>query len=273
MLLAAVPDLKVRIAPASAGAARQAAGRAAREALERSLRSGFDLTGCEEDAAEAAELLSYVPPDAGLSAQKRKYSVSQIAMHQDGAGRTGGGPARLLCLQDEEEEKLSPAERGTAYHTVMEHIPFSADGKSPGEVRAFIDGLASRGIMTAAEASSVDEAQICAFFSSPLGKRILASPDVRKETPFTIKTEYEGRSVMVQGTIDCFFAEDDGLVLVDYKTNYVNEAEKQEAYERLRRTYMPQLALYRQALEKCTGRAVKEALLYLFGTGESLELE
>lgn len=66
---------------------------------------------------------------------------------------------------------------------------------------------------------------------------------------------------MLQGIIDCFFYEDDGIVLVDYKTDRV----KSEAdIAKIKDRYAPQLALYAAAIEQITGRKVKQKNLYLF---------
>ena len=70
-----------------------------------------------------------------------------------------------------------------------------------------------------------------------------------------------GTQAIVQGIIDCFFEEEDGMVIIDYKNSYVgSEAEEEE----LRQRYGEQLALYKEALEASWGRPVKETWLYLF---------
>ncbi|MBQ2058584.1 MAG: PD-(D/E)XK nuclease family protein, partial [Firmicutes bacterium] len=87
------------------------------------------------------------------------------------------------------------------------------------------------------------------------------------------RTERDGRGIMVQGTIDCCFIEDGSWVLVDYKSNYVDYMNLDDAFEHLKESYIPQLALYREALEKITGIPVKEAVLYLFSIGQELRIE
>ncbi|MBQ1384193.1 MAG: PD-(D/E)XK nuclease family protein, partial [Firmicutes bacterium] len=167
-------------------------------------------------------------------------------------------------------ERLGAAERGTAYHTVMEHIPFTPEGKEPGDISAFIERLVSSSILTPAESRAVDPVRISEFFSSDIGRRVLASPRVMKEAPFTVKRIYEGREIMVQGTLDCCFMEDGSWVLVDYKSNYVDKSREEDEAERLKNEYIPQLAQYRYALESITGIPVKEAVLYLFGLGKGV---
>ena len=64
--------------------------------------------------------------------------------------------------------------------------------------------------------------------------------------------------VLIQGIIDAFFEEDGQLVLVDYKTDAV------KAKEELIGRYKAQMDLYQEALERATGKRVKEKILYSF---------
>ncbi|MBR3034468.1 MAG: PD-(D/E)XK nuclease family protein, partial [Firmicutes bacterium] len=155
----------------------------------------------------------------------------------------------------------------------MEQLPFTPEGKSEEEIAAFIEKLREGGILTPQEAQAVRPAQIAAFFASPLARRIYASPEVCKETPFTMKHRLGDREVLVQGVIDCFFREEDGYVLIDYKSNYVDPLQKEASYADLRAHYLPQLALYREALEGVTGQTVKKAVLYCFGIDKEISID
>jgi len=259
--------------------------------LRKAFEKGFDTEGSVLPAEEIEKRLAWKYFDGSSEKQKRKYSVSQLAEIE----RRGlEDLPRVLCEDENAEEKeeaaeavrkrrvpsfissetkLNSAQRGTAYHSVMEHIPFTPENKTPKDIVAFIEDLAERNILERAEAAAVDPAKISAFFSSDIGKRALAAPEVVKEAPFVLKHEYLGREILVQGTIDCYFEEDGEIVLLDYKSNYVNIAEIDAELEELRRSYIPQLSLYREALEKIKGKKVKEAALYLFATGGTLLLD
>ena len=66
---------------------------------------------------------------------------------------------------------------------------------------------------------------------------------------------------IVQGVIDCYFEDEQGLVLIDYKNSWAkDEAAEQVLIER----YEGQIRLYAEALEAVLGRPVSEAWLYLF---------
>lgn len=131
-------------------------------------------------------------------------------------------------------------------------------------------------IFTEEEIAAVKLSRITDFFESELGKRCaraFAAGSLQRERPFNLQMEMDGETVIVQGIIDCCFEEEDGLVLLDYKTNWIDRALpfEQEA-DRLRQMYRQQIAIYCRALEKTYEKPVKEAYLYLFGAGCGIEM-
>lgn len=84
----------------------------------------------------------------------------------------------------------------------------------------------------------------------------------------TVKEEFpEEEEVLVQGVIDVYFEEEDGLVLMDYKTDRVSEAEE------LVKRYHTQLEYYAQALERLTHKKVKEKLIYSFALHQVIAVD
>lgn len=142
---------------------------------------------------------------------------------------------------------------------------------------AYVQNLLARMVkeefLTAEEAAVVDAEKIAAFARSPLGRRIAASQNVRREQPFNILLEVNGSMAAVQGIIDCCFEEDGAWVLLDYKTTRVeNAAELAHRAPQLRKTYAAQMEIYRRALETATGMPVRETYLYLTNLGETLRM-
>ena len=70
----------------------------------------------------------------------------------------------------------------------------------------------------------------------------------------------------MQGIIDVYFEEEDGLVVLDYKTDRVRSAGE------LSEKYHAKLDYYAQALTQLTGRAVKEKIIYSFTLGEEIRV-
>ena len=72
--------------------------------------------------------------------------------------------------------------------------------------------------------------------------------------------------MIVQGIIDCAFREGDGWILLDYKTDRIED----EAV--FLEEYRPQLEWYRVALEKLTGIPVRESWLYALSVDKAFTL-
>ena len=129
------------------------------------------------------------------------------------------------------------------------------------------------------EAASVRILDICRFVESSLGQRMKAASEKKllfREQPFVIARKASEldpqwqceEDVLVQGIIDGYFIEDEEIVLVDYKTDFVRRGEEQKLIDR----YHVQLEDYAQALERMTGRRVKERYIYSFTLGKEILL-
>jgi helicase-exonuclease AddAB, AddA subunit, Firmicutes type len=178
----------------------------------------------------------------------------------------------------EGESRLSAAEKGTVMHLVMQHVDIS---KAPTieDINSLLQSLVASEFMTVQQQKTVDIGRILSFFESPLGRRMIKSGKVKREIPFYMKVDstdvykdlpddkYRDEKIVLQGIIDCCFEEDDGLVLIDYKTDYVPVGEEESIRER----YRLQIEYYEKALRKITGKTVKEKYIYLFHNREVLK--
>ena len=172
--------------------------------------------------------------------------------------------------------ELSSAERGTATHLVLQQIDLSKTG-STAEIRQEISRLEQQHFLTREEAEAVEPEKIRLFFASGVGERIRHAEKVWREFRFSLMTdirellpgEETEERVLLQGVIDCFFLEDGGLVLVDYKTDRV---EKEEEIRDRAEHYRRQLETYANALTRIFGLPVKEKLLYFLRPGTAVIL-
>lgn len=173
------------------------------------------------------------------------------------------------------EEKGGVA-RGTIYHNVLERLCLSATDTKE-EIEAQLDQMEREKQLTDTERRQVNAWKLWKLFSSPIGKRIrLAEKEGRlfREQPFVIGrqakefyNETESTElVLLQGIIDVFFEEDNELVLLDYKTDYVGA----NGIEFLKKRYHTQFECYKQALEQITGKTVKEMILYSFAMDKAV---
>jgi ATP-dependent helicase/nuclease subunit A len=119
----------------------------------------------------------------------------------------------------------------------------------------------------------VDRKKLLGFLNTDLAARMcraLREGKLHREQPFVMGVSAERlggdfpeeETVLIQGIIDVFFEEEDGLVLLDYKTDAVHSMK--ELWNR----YETQLDYYAEALQNLTGKPVKEKLLYSFHIGE-----
>ena len=173
--------------------------------------------------------------------------------------------ASLPPWLEEKRDELSGARRGTVIHKVMQYIDVK-EGMTEQGIRKQLERWEKEGLFSAEERAMVYVLAILNFCRSPLGQRMAASPDIRREYPFSalfpgggyLPVVEEGDRVLVQGVVDCLFRSGGNWVLVDYKTDRL---EQEEAF---RRRYAVQLALYRQALIQIGRLPVGEVYIYSF---------
>ena len=133
-----------------------------------------------------------------------------------------------------------------------------------------------RELLTDEEAEVVDREKILSFFSSDIGKRMLKADYVFREIPFVYRKKaskvIEGLDsnayIYIQGIVDSYFEEDGDIVLVDYKTDYV-----ESDVEVLVARYRDQLSVYKEAIEKITDKKVKESFIYSFNLNSEVKVD
>ena len=174
-----------------------------------------------------------------------------------------------------EEEKVTGTVRGNAYHRAMELLDFplllQEKDRTKREkcLEEFLREKVEKGRLTKEYFEALSMKKLMAFLDTPLAERMcLAQKEGRlyREQPFVLgisanrlKADFpEEETVLIQGIMDVFFVEEDGIVLLDYKTDAVNSME--ELWNR----YETQLTYYSEALQKLLQKPVKERLLYSF---------
>ena len=220
------------------------------------------------------ERLDYVYPDMAEATLPSKISITEIKRKINAENNSDIPGFRNIKGMPEfmkNADTITAAQKGTIYHTVMEHINFREDVNPD----VLIQSLADRGILSQEEKNAVNTDKISEFISSDLFSRIKSASRIYKEAPFVMSIkasrlkEYENAkgSLVVHGIIDLYFEEDNELVLVDYKTDKI----KKSVYE-LKDKYKIQLELYKEALEKNTGKKVKQCLIYSVDKGETIDV-
>ena len=239
--------------------------------LNSDMISPFPNTKTEESTETDTEnldinsILNYSYPYPEATVLPSKVSVS--ALKSSGYTEAIPKPAFLS------DKKVSGAGYGTAIHTVLENLIPKKD-MDLDYTKSEISRMGSCGKLTEDELSIINPTKILAFYRSEIGERIIKSPQVFREQSFEISvpvnviypdTEHaQDEKILMQGVIDCWFVEDDQIVLLDYKTDFFSDvSEIHQKYDR-------QLELYAYALQKITGKKVKSKNIYLFYDGSIL---
>ena len=217
----------------------------------------------DEDVGFSALLrarIAYVYPDESRTKLPAKVTVTEIAKHQQGEeGQKLAAKPRFL-----ESKGLTPAQRGTVLHTFMQTADHSTACM---DLEKEIQRLVFQRFLTVEEAASLNRKKIRAFYKSSLYQRMIRCVKVLREYPFLyeipaseLKTEagdaVPDEKILLQGIADCLLFEEDGLVIVDYKTDYVEDENILAA------RYYDQLRIYRDVMRAAFQIPVKECLLY-----------
>ena len=175
-----------------------------------------------------------------------------------------------------EERGLTPAQRGTALHLVMQ-LADPDRAATPAGARAEAERLVQGGWLTPQQGESVNTAWVSHFWSSPLGQEARSAVRMEREFKFSLlvpASRYfpqgsEGEEVLLQGVVDCWFQNPDGTVtVVDFKTDAVTEDRLAERAE----SYRPQLEAYAGVLAQVLGAEVSRRSLWFFRLGRAAEI-
>ncbi len=169
-------------------------------------------------------------------------------------------------------EALSPTQKGTATHLFLQFATYSSC-TTPADIEAEKRRLVEKLFLTPEQAEAVQTESILNLFSGELGHRILQAPQIIREWKFSCLVPSEllypqvtGEEIMLQGVVDCFLIEDDGICVIDFKTDFVTP----ETVEQRARYYARQVEAYGLALEKMYHLPVKEKILYFFHLDQAI---
>ena len=164
--------------------------------------------------------------------------------------------------------------RGSATHLALQYMRYS-EAVDESAVRGEIARLVREGFLTAEQGELVDHGQLVRFFATDVGQQLRTSPNVLREFKFSIledatafDPELKGEQVLLQGVVDCALMDDDGITVMDFKTDRVTEETVIDIAER----YRPQVEAYANALSKIFEKSVKQKYLYFFALDRLVQL-
>lgn len=214
---------------------------------------------------ELEKKLNYSYPFSHLSDVPVKLSVTQM-LDNSRLPETSYSRLRKPILK---QQGLSPAQKGTANHLFFQFADFKRAQKDLSEE---ISRLLQAEFITQKQMEALDLEGISSFLNSPLLSRLMSAKKSEREFSFfyempadKLYPQAKGESILLQGIADCVFWEEDGLVLLDYKTDRLGR-------DQIISRYAPQLQIYKTALEATLGEKVKECLIYSLHLRETLEV-
>lgn len=172
------------------------------------------------------------------------------------------------------QQNIQGKNYGQAVHTVMQFIDFDAC-KDTAAVQTEITRLVNDGYISQECGETVNPKDIAAFFSSEIGAKIRAGENVLREFKFSLLdngekygSDLRDENVLLQGVVDCALVEDDGITIVDFKTDRVTDDTLDSVVDR----YRLQVEVYASALERIYDLPIKSKQLYFFALNKFVAL-
>ncbi|UOR13178.1 helicase-exonuclease AddAB subunit AddA [Halobacillus amylolyticus] len=233
--------------------------------------------------------LNYQYPHKKAATSRAKQSVTEIKRQREIKDEYSSDqlltPHRSPIVKRprfmQEDQSLTAGEKGSAMHTVMQHIPLQKD-HTVEDVIEFVEQLVMRELLRREEADVIDAEAIANFFQTPIGKLAQEAKYVEREVPFSMTLpahevykdwqEPTEEKVFIQGVIDAMIPYKEGWLILDYKSDAITKAHE-EAPEQLKERYQTQLQLYKTALEKIWKQPVVRSCLYFFNGSLLVEVD
>lgn len=245
--------------------------------LDNTVQTDFDwhkfFSGRTDSFKKINKMLSYEYPYKASSSLPSNMTVTEIKrMHEDESEMLFDSVNLDVPKNFSVTHKIYGAALGTVVHKVMEKLDFS-NISDENNVVSQLHMMTENKILSEDEFSALPVNKIKRFCLSSLAKRMQCNNDtLKKEFSFKIMIDsneifpgVKDDKMIIQGTIDAFFTDADGsVVIVDYKTDSASKSSSEEIASK----YKVQIDLYAKALEKMLSVRVKEKIIYLFDTDE-----
>ena len=178
-------------------------------------------------------------------------------------------------LQEEKDNQITNAQKGTLTHLCLQKLKPKEEYNLE-KIQTLIQNLEMNKIITEKEREAINPYKILQFTKSKIWEQLKNAKEYYQERPFYINVpaskiynEDIEENVLVQGIIDLYFVNEIGnIVLVDYKTDYVENGKELELVEK----YKNQLELYKQALEEALNTNVDKVYIYSVYLEKEIEI-
>lgn len=230
----------------------------------------FENTEIDNDIVKKIKKnISYKYPFEDLLSVQSKTSVSAVANKAEAQKYLFNLKPSFLS-----EGGITATERGTAMHKVMEFFDF----EKYNDIESEIERLYEWQFITEREKNSLNINALKHFFESDIFERIKNAQTFKREMRFlteipamqidaSLDEKFKGENVIIQGAVDICFVEDGQLVILDFKTDRVDDIED------LATAYSQQLSIYGLACQKIFEMPIKEKIIYSFSKSNYISIK
>ena len=187
--------------------------------------------------------------------------------------------AKPKFLKDSKDNKITNAQKGTVMHLCVQKMNEKEEYDLL-KIQDLIEELRTKELISSTEADCIDANRLLEYTRSNLWQELKEAKEINKEKAFYINVKasklYNNISkkmdedILVQGIIDLYYIDkNDNIVLVDYKTDYVEKGKEELLVEK----YKEQLNLYKEALEKSLNRMVSKVGIYSLYLNKLIQIE
>lgn len=227
----------------------------------------------EQEKEKIKEILNWQYKHQSIEGIPTKTSVSKLKEKREQEVQITQEPK---FINEDAKTKLTGAQKGTLIHLCLQKMKETEEYNLE-KITELIEELKDKEIITEIEAQNIDKEKLLEYTNSQLWTELKQAKEIHKEHPFYINikasriynqiNKEDDEEILVQGVIDLFFIDkDDKLILVDYKTDYVqNENELVERYK-------GQLDLYKEALEQSLDKKVDKMCIYSVYLNKLIEI-
>lgn len=219
------------------------------------IRSGLSFVYPHPEATQAPSKQTATQLKGRIKDQEANQDAKQLLCHKRSWKRPSFTHARSGGIT-----------HGNAVHSVMQYICYN-NCDSPQAVQDEIGRLVSQNFITQLEAGLVDPTDIAEFFNTEIGRKLRTHQNVLREFKFSILEDgalydpnMSGERILLQGVIDCAMIDPDGIIILDFKSDRIQEDGLSASAEH----YSMQLKAYANALSRIFELPVKSAMLYYF---------
>lgn len=227
----------------------------------------------EQEKEKIKEILNWQYKYQSIEGIPTKTSVSKLKEEREQEIQITQEPK---FINEEVKTKLTGAQKGTLIHLCLQKMRETEEYNLE-KITELIEGLKDKEIITEIEAQNIDKEKLLEYTNSQLWTELKQAKEIHKEHPFYINikasriynqiNKEDDENILVQGVIDLFFIDkDDKLILVDYKTDYVQH--ENELIEK----YKGQLDLYKEALEQSLDKKVDRMCIYSVYLNKLIEI-